>query len=97
MKATMWLSLASEYKPVYKRAGFAARCCLKKRMGQDSNECDNPWGNGVSAGGCEAKTEAIDAPATCLEPELQAVVDGWPSLSAEVKAGILAMVRAAGG
>jgi hypothetical protein len=29
-------------------------------------------------------------------PELQAIIDAWPSLSDDVKAGILAMVKAAG-
>jgi hypothetical protein len=32
-----------------------------------------------------------------FEPDLQALVDAWPTLPAALKAGILAMVRAAGG
>jgi hypothetical protein len=30
-----------------------------------------------------------------LDPELTAVVDAWPALPADIKAGILAMIRAA--
>jgi hypothetical protein len=33
----------------------------------------------------------------CIDPQLAAVIDAWPTLSADVRQRILAMVRAAGG
>jgi hypothetical protein len=37
------------------------------------------------------------APAAVEDPELAAVAAAWPALPAAIRAGILAMVRAAGG
>ena len=42
-----------------------------------------------------AESGARDAQYASIDPELAAVVDGWPTLSVAIKAGILAMVGAA--
>ena len=47
-------------------------------------------GPGADAGAVETKNAHDD-------PDLQAIIDGWPDLSGAVKAGILAMVKAVGG
>lgn len=42
-----------------------------------------------------AESAAAGAENGPVDPDLQAVIDAWPALPAAVKAGILAMVRAA--
>lgn len=42
-----------------------------------------------------AESGALGAREAPIDPELAAVVDAWPALPAAIKAGILAMVRAA--
>ena len=44
---------------------------------------------GADAGAVETKREH-------LAPDLQALIDAWPALPEAIKAGILAMVKAAG-
>jgi hypothetical protein len=44
-----------------------------------------------------AECGALGAQNAPLDPDLAAVVDAWPALPAAIKAGILAMVQAAGG
>jgi hypothetical protein len=45
---------------------------------------------GVKSGALAPKTQAID-------PALAALIDAWPTLPDAIRAGIVAMVRAAGG
>ena len=45
----------------------------------------------IAAG--RAGSAAIDAPGAFLDPDLAAVIEAWPMLSAATKAGILAMIR----
>jgi hypothetical protein len=45
-------------------------------------------GTGADAGAVETKTAHDD-------PDLQAIIDAWPALPEAIKAGILAMIRAA--
>ena len=45
---------------------------------------------GANAGAVETKTAHDD-------PDLQAIIDAWPALPEAIKAGIVAMVQAAGG
>ncbi len=64
--------------------GFAVNACREKH-GENG---DSAAGGSISAA-VEAKTAHFDA-------DLQAVIDAWPALPEAIKAGILAMVRAAG-
>jgi hypothetical protein len=50
-------------------------------------------GVGVQSG---AECGAPDSPKTPFDPELASVVDAWPKLPDAIKAGIVAMIRAAG-
>ena len=50
----------------------------------------NPAPGGAESGALAPKTPAID-------PALAALIDAWPTLPDAIRAGILAMVRAAGG
>jgi hypothetical protein len=43
-----------------------------------------------------AESGAIEAREAILDPELTAVIDAWPVLPEAIRAGILAMIRAAG-
>lgn len=49
------------------------------------------------AGQSGAECGALGAQNAPLDPDLAAVVDAWPKLPEAIKAGILAMVKAAGG
>jgi hypothetical protein len=52
--------------------------------------------SGAKSGALGAQTADFGDSATDpMDPELAAVVDAWPALPAAIKAGILAMVRAA--
>jgi len=42
-----------------------------------------------------AESGALGAPETLADPDLRAVVEGWPELPEAVRAGIVAMVQAA--
>ena len=42
-----------------------------------------------------AECGALGAPEAPIDPDLAAVVDAWPRLPEAIKAGILAMIRAA--
>ena len=64
--------------------------------------------NPVSSSGCGVSKKAMSAPASALvqenahpcsvsDPDLQTIIDEWPALSKAVRAGILAMVKAASG
>ena len=50
----------------------------------------NPAPGGAKSGALAPQTPAI-------EPTLAALIDAWPTLPEAIRAGILAMVRAAGG
>jgi hypothetical protein len=52
--------------------------------------------NFATGGESGAQSGAPGAPNGPVNPDLVAVVEAWPSLPAALKAGILAMVRAAG-
>jgi hypothetical protein len=56
--------------------------------GRESNDL------GQSSGAGAAKSDASDRKNAATDPDLQSVVDAWPTLPDAVKAGILAMVRA---
>jgi hypothetical protein len=44
-----------------------------------------------------AKSGAVNAQTQPIDPALAALIDAWPTLPEPIRAGILAMVRAAGG
>ena len=44
-----------------------------------------------------AKCAAPDADSSPIDPDLQSIIERWHDLSEPIKAGILAMVQAAGG
>jgi hypothetical protein len=44
-----------------------------------------------------AKSGALDPEKPAIDPALAAIIDAWPRLPDALRAGILAMVRAAGG
>jgi len=46
---------------------------------------------------CAAPGAAVGSENTPIDPDLAAVVDAWPKLPEAIRAGILAMIRAAGG
>jgi hypothetical protein len=48
-------------------------------------------------GGRAALAQQFSPKTLLAPPDLQAIIDAWPSLPEPVKAGIVAMVRAAGG
>ena len=58
-----------------------------EQNGNDLRDAENQ--SGTECGTVDAKTDVID-------PDLQAIIDAWPTLSSAVKAGVLAMVTAAG-
>jgi len=47
--------------------------------------------------GSSATCQQIASSDAEIPPDLQALIDAWPSLPEAIKAGILAMVKAAGG
>ncbi|MGA2035589.1 MAG: hypothetical protein ABSG68_25350 [Thermoguttaceae bacterium] len=55
-----------------------------------------PGKSGFSESG-GAKSGALGAQDGAIDPELRAIIDAWPALPDAIKAGILAMVRTAGG
>jgi hypothetical protein len=44
-----------------------------------------------------AKSGAVFADSSPIDPDLAKIIDAWPNLPEAIRAGILAMVRAAGG
>ncbi|MCH7685408.1 MAG: hypothetical protein IH899_01785 [Planctomycetes bacterium] len=58
---------------------------------------DDSTGNNVIQGQGGAESGAVGAQSALMDPDLRAVIEAWPELPDAVKAGILAMVRAAGG
>lgn len=69
-----------------------------KRSGEDRNRTyAQNAGNSIASDQSGAQSGALSAREAPLDPELAAVVDAWPALPAAIKAGILAMIRAAGG
>ena len=62
--------------------GFSVRQQTPENIGKTDISAD--------AGAVETKREQF-------APELQALIDAWPALPDAMKAGILAMVKAAGG
>jgi len=48
-------------------------------------------------GGSAALAQQFSPKTLLAPPDLQAIIDAWPSLPDDVKAGIVAMVRVAGG
>jgi hypothetical protein len=52
-------------------------------------------GNSALGGQSGAECGARGAQNAPIDPELAAVIDAWPALPAAIKAGILAMIRAA--
>src|SRR5262245_36308752 len=44
-----------------------------------------------------AKSGALAPESTSIDPPLATIIDAWPTLPDAIRAGILAMVRAAGG
>jgi hypothetical protein len=43
-----------------------------------------------------AKSGALDHEKSAIDPALAALIDAWPKLHETIRAGILAMIRAAG-
>jgi hypothetical protein len=68
------------------------------RSSEDTRSCDDAPKSG------EAKSEAVStnsgltdpAPAVPADPDLTALIGAWPALPAPIRAGIVAMIRAAG-
>ena len=54
-------------------------------------------GNNAIQGRGGAECGAVGAQSALMVPDLQAIIKAWPELPDAVKAGILAMVHAAGG
>jgi len=54
-------------------------------------------GNSAVRDQSSAESGAVGAQTAFADPDLAAVVEAWPSLPEAIKAGILAMIRAAGG
>jgi len=52
------------------------------------------WDKGTQAG--EAESEAVWSDSPSTDPQLAAIVAIWPALPAAIKAGIHALVQAAG-
>lgn len=71
------------------------RNCLRKCMGIE------PLANFLeNSTNLAHRSAQNDAPTTCegpMDPGLVAVIDAWPALPEAIRAGILAMERAAGG
>jgi hypothetical protein len=44
-----------------------------------------------------AESGALGHESTAIDPALKSLIDAWPTLPEAIRAGILAMVRAAGG
>ena len=65
--------------------GFANRRRTPENIGKTGVSDDA----GAAAGAVETKREQFS-------PDLQALIDAWPALPDAIKAGILAMVKAAG-
>jgi hypothetical protein len=61
-----------------------------RTLAKNAGETASAVQDGADYGALSAETAELDA-------ELQAIIDAWPSLPDDVKAGIVAMVRAAGG
>lgn len=57
---------------------------------------NSPRNPGVSESG-GANSGALGARGGAIAPELRAIIDAWPTLPEAIKAGILALVRTAGG
>jgi hypothetical protein len=66
--------------------GFSVREQTPENTGKTGISADA----GANAGAVETKTAHIG-------PDLQGIIDAWPALPDAIKAGILAMIRAAGG
>ena len=68
---------------------------VKNQSGEDRTRttAENA-GNATVQAESGAKYGALGAETPEMDTELQAIIDAWPSLSDDVKAGIMAMVRA---
>ncbi len=72
-----------------------------KAISPDSESRGNKSGNiGAGSGGSEPPSPAPaptppTVPATPADPELAAVVRAWPDLPSAIRAGVLALVKAA--
>jgi len=53
--------------------------------------------NSTNPAACGADSGAPTPSNTIIDPALAALIDAWPTLPDAIRAGILAMVRAAGG
>ena len=79
------------------RSGTRTRTSLTgQRILSHDDTPENPEKTGVSAN-AGADAGAVETKREQFSPELQALIDAWPALPEALKAGILAMVRAAGG
>jgi hypothetical protein len=87
-----------------KQKTAAARICIPDPYGDRQNWSgkdrirtppENTGKTGVSDQS-SAESGALDPQNAILDPELAAVVEAWPALPEAIRAGILAMIRAAG-
>jgi hypothetical protein len=53
--------------------------------------------NSTNPAVCGAESGALAPQTPAIDPGLAALIDAWPTLPELVRAGILAMIRAAGG
>jgi hypothetical protein len=68
----------------------------KDKSGEDRIRTYAPnTGNSSSSDQSGAESGALGAQEATLDPDLAAVVDAWPALPGTIKAGILAIIRAA--
>jgi hypothetical protein len=74
--------------------GLAFR--VKNQSGEDRIRTIAPnAGENAVPGDCGAESGALDAQKAHFPPDLATVVEAWPKLPEAIRAGILAMIRAA--
>lgn len=71
--------------------------CFVKADGEGFEPAPKTSGKQGVADKSGAESGALDAEIEPKDPELEAIIDAWLGLPELVKAGIVAMVRAAGG
>ena len=87
--------LASAYGYNLRVAGF--RYSTVQVAGTGLEHPANSSGNGGVADESGAESGALDAENGPKDPQLTAIIDAWPTLPEPIKAGVLAIIKAAEG